>query len=131
MIDDEVVESVTRRLNSPNPFFKCERCGADIKLSNPRSTIRCEYKPNERFEQALQRQQENPKVPVATFWWENRKKFALYRIRLICVNGCGRAQTQLLSDAEWFGGNSDTQWQSDIKPGLRLRNKLLRAWADE
>lgn len=122
---DAIFEEVKRKMAVPTPYFQCHECGADIDAANPASTLGCEYQALDTFELRLQKAQDNPKLPVFQIWYAERKKFRLFRVRLVCHKRCRHAQIRLLADARWIA--KDGAWQIDRRVGVRTRRKLLNS----
>ena len=99
---DEIFDRVLRDMKRATPFFKCRFCHADIILTDPRSTLGCDYLADSEFEKRLQTQQRNSLIPCTDLWYANQSKFKNVCIRVVCYKRCQRPQDRKAGQVEWF-----------------------------
>ena len=85
-------------LDTPRPYVKCNKCGADIRLYVPERVLECSYIAKDQFERRLQEKQRSPLVPVLRLWKQNPRRFRGHTVTVLCSRPCAAGEQRFPLD---------------------------------
>jgi len=94
MDDKELVEII----DTPRPYVKCNKCGADIRLDSPERVLECSYVAEDPFEKRLQQNQHCLVVPVLRLWKQNPRRFNGHTVTVLCSRPCAAGEQRFALD---------------------------------
>jgi hypothetical protein len=102
--EDISSKDIAAVFDTPAPYVKCGKCGADIWLNSPPRVFECSYVATDQFERKLQEKQRCSLIPVLRMWRENPKRFQDHYVVVLCSRACA-AGTQWfkLGEVLWCG----------------------------
>jgi hypothetical protein len=96
--EDITDKDLAEIFDTPAPYVKCNKCGADIWLNSPQRVFECSYVATDEFEKRLQQKQRCPLIPVLRLWREDPKRFRGHYVIVLCSRPCAAGTQRFALD---------------------------------